>query len=389
MSDRVYLRPIPHADPAQSAFADVMADLARRAAPDGRGGGFGGGYARWLAGGPLRFDVVETIVRGAGGAGERGPLLSPDMLPEPPAGQAGRLAAILRNLEMLRAPVAGLDLDRPLIMGVVNVTPDSFSDGGVHFDPAVAVRSALRMVEEGADILDIGGESTRPGSDPVPEAQERDRVLPVIEGLFAAGRRTPISIDTRKAAVARAALAAGARIFNDVSALSYDPESLTVAREFAARGGAVCLMHAQGDPKTMQDDPRYADVALDVYDYLEQRVAACAEVGIGPESLIVDPGIGFGKTLAHNLALIRGFGLFHGLGCATLLGASRKRFIGTLAQEPEAARRAPGSIAAALMGADQGAQILRVHDVCETAQALRVWRALRHDRIEDDHARSV
>ncbi|MEO1503825.1 MAG: dihydropteroate synthase [Pseudomonadota bacterium] len=373
MSERIYLRPIPHGDAAQTAFADWNAETGLE--PDG--------YARWLAGGPERFDRVEPITRDLrSGSVYRGPLIAPDALPAPPEEQAERVRLIRRRLETERAPAAGVRFERPLVMGVVNVTPDSFSDGGRNLDPTAAIASALQMVEDGADILDIGGESTRPGAPLIPAAEEWARVGPVIEGLKEAGCRAPISIDTRKASVAQSALKAGARLLNDVSALTFDPESMSVAGEFIAKGGAVCLMHALGDPKTMQDDPRYDDVVLDIYDYLERRVAACEAAGLVRDCLIVDPGIGFGKTLGHNVALLRSLSLFQGLGCPVLLGASRKRFVGTLTEEPEALRRAPGSVAVALMGAVQGAQILRVHDVRETAQALRMQHALRHGRFD-------
>jgi dihydropteroate synthase len=229
------------------------------------------------------------------------------------------------------------------------------------------------MAEAGADILDIGGESTRPGADPVPEAEEIDRVVPVIAALRAGGLATPISIDTRNAAVARAAFEAGADLLNDVSALAHDPASLGLA---AASGRPVCLMHAQGNPKTMQAAPAYDDVLLDVFDHLEARVAAAVAAGIPRGRILVDPGIGFGKTLAHNLALVRGLSLLHGLGCAILFGASRKRFIGTIGGAEAPADRVPGSIAVALEALRQGAQVLRVHDVSATRQAVALWTAL-------------
>jgi dihydropteroate synthase len=258
-------------------------------------------------------------------------------------------------------------------MAVVNVTPDSFSDGGRWLDPEAAVAHAEAALAAGADILDIGGESTRPGSDPTPEAEERARVLPVIAALRARGVTAPISIDTRKAAVAEAAFAAGADLFNDVSALGFDPASAALA---ARSGRAVCLMHALGDPKTMQDAPAYDDVLLDVLDFLEARLAAAEAAGVPRARILLDPGIGFGKTVAHNLALVRGLAALHGLGCPILFGASRKRFIGTLGAAPDPAARAPGSIAVALEALRQGAQVIRVHDVAETRQALALWAAL-------------
>lgn len=321
------------------------------------------GRSHAVAGGWRRFAEVELLRRGR--PAERLPAEAAAALYPEAANAIERVAAP-------RAPVAGLTLDRPRVMGVLNVTPDSFSDGGLHQAADRAVRHGLEMADQGADLIDIGGESTRPGAEPVGLQQELDRVMPVIEGLVASGLGVPISIDTRKARVARAALEAGAAIFNDVSALSHDSESLSVARA----APAVCLMHAQGDPRTMQENPRYDDVVLDVYDYLEQRLAVAEAAGLPRARCLVDPGIGFGKTLAHNLALIRGLGLLHGLGAPILFGASRKRFIGALSGEAEAARRAPGSIAAALFAASQGAQILRVHDVAETVQALAVWQGI-------------
>jgi len=285
---------------------------------------------------------------------------------------AGRLAPpeLLERLGRPRDPIAGLALDRPLIMGVVNVTPDSFSDGGHYLAADAAIAHALRLEAEGADILDIGAESTRPGAEPVDLQEELRRVMPVIEAL-APRARARLSIDTRKAEVMRRAAQAGVALVNDVSALTHDPGALDAATE---TGLAVVLMHAQGDPRTMQDSPHYADVVLDVYDWLGARIDACEGAGIPRSRLIVDPGIGFGKTLAHNLALLGASSIFHGLGCPILLGASRKRFIGELAGA-DVEGRLSGSIAAALLGAGQGVQILRVHDVAATRQALAVWEA--------------
>ena len=270
-----------------------------------------------------------------------------------------------------RAPICGLSMDRPRIMGILNATPDSFSDGGHVTDFTTRVAD---LIEQGADILDIGGESTRPGAETVPVEEEWRRVAPAIEAAVASG--AVVSIDTRKAEVARRALSTGARLFNDVSALTYDPESFGVAKDYAEAGGAICLMHALGDPKTMQKEPRYVDVLREVYAYLEGRVKVAAEAGIPPEQVIVDPGIGFGKTLEHNLELMRGLGTFHDIGCPILLGASRKRFIGTLTGEDIAAERVHGSVSAAQIGASFGVQILRVHDVKATAQALAIWSAV-------------
>lgn len=319
--------------------------------------------ARPLAGGLFGFREIEVLRRGA----------DPEILPaDAVAALLPEEAETLDRLSAPRPPVAGIDMGRPSIMGVINVTPDSFSDGGLLGDAAAAIAHGLALAGAGADILDIGGESTRPGAEPVPLQQELDRVMPVIEGLKAAGCAAPISIDTRKAAVAEAALAAGAVLFNDVSALTHERRSLDVARY----AHAVCLMHAQGDPRTMQDNPRYADVLLDVYDFLELRLESARSAGIPRARIIVDPGIGFGKTIDHNLALLRRLSLFHGLGCPILLGVSRKRFIGTLSGVANARDRAHGSVAAAIAGLAQGVQILRVHDVAETRQALQVWQAI-------------
>jgi len=311
-----------------------------------------------LAGGPLWFDRVALHRRGAA------PCLI--HVSDLPTEARARLTAP-------RPPIACLALDRPRIMAVLNVTPDSFSDGGVHHRHADAVIAAHTLIDAGADILDIGGESTRPGSDPIPEAEERARVLPVIAALRAAGVGAPISIDTRKPGVARAALDAGADIWNDVSALGFDPASPVTA---AAAGVPVCLMHARGDPKTMQDAPHYEDVLLDVSDFLAARVAIAEAAGVSRGRLLVDPGIGFGKTVDHNLALVRGLAILHDLGCAIVFGASRKRFIGAVAGVPVPADRVPGSTIVALEALRQGAQVIRVHDVAETRQALSVWEAL-------------
>jgi dihydropteroate synthase len=310
-----------------------------------------------LAGGWCWFDRVEVLERG-----QRGRIL--------PVSECA--ADVLERLCARRADFAGLNLDQPRIMGILNVTPDSFSDGGLFLAADAALAQAHSMAE-GADIIDIGGESTRPGAVDVSVDEELRRTEPVISALRGAGLSAVISIDTRKAAVAGAALRAGADVVNDVSALGFDAAlGPLVARE----GAPVILMHAQGAPASMQDDPRYGDVLLDVYDALAARVVAAEAMGIARSRIAVDPGIGFGKTAAHNLALIRGLSLFHGLGCPILLGASRKRFIGTYGMAAEAADRMPGSLAVALAGVAQGVQMLRVHDVAETRQALRLWQAV-------------
>jgi len=308
--------------------------------------------------------AAAEIVERNGTSVRRRLVTAAELLATPHAG----LEPVLQRIAAPRAAIADIPLARTLVMGIVNVTPDSFSDGGRYLDSAAAVAHALQLEAEGADILDIGGESTRPGADPVGADEECRRVLPVIEAVVKQGG-VPVSIDTRKAEVMRRAADAGARIINDVSALTHDTGSLDAAAKIEL---PVILMHAQGDPRTMQDHPRYDDVVLDVYDWLDARIAACERAGIARERLIVDPGIGFGKTLAHNLALLASLSIFHGLGCPVLLGASRKSFIGKLLGVPPA-ERLPGSLAAALAGVDQGVQIVRVHDVAATCQALAVW----------------
>jgi dihydropteroate synthase len=286
---------------------------------------------------------------------------------------AGDLPGEVRDrLSAPRPYFGGMAMDRPRIMGILNVTPDSFSDGGRFLAPEAALTQA-QVMARGADVLDIGGESTRPGAAEVELAEEVARTAPVIAALRAGGLGVLISIDTRKAAVAKAALAAGAGIVNDVAAMGFDP---AMAGVVAAAGAPIILMHAVKTPATMQDDPRYDDVLLDVYDFLKDRIAVAEAAGIPLARIMVDPGIGFGKTAVHNLTLIRGLSLFHDLGVPVLLGASRKRFIGTIGGEDQADRRMPGSVAVALAGVAQGAQVLRVHDVAETRQALRLWQAV-------------
>lgn len=256
---------------------------------------------------------------------------------------------------------------QPVVMGIVNVTPDSFSDGGRTADTERAIAHGLQLAREGAGILDVGGESTRPGSDGVPEQQELDRVIPVIEALAKEGLK--VSCDTRKARVMREALKAGAAIINDVSALQHDTGSMAAMAEADC---PVILMHAQGDPKTMQLSPSYEDVVLDVFDGLQSRIEACVASGIARARIIADPGIGFGKTFRHNLDLLNRFSIFHGLGVPLLMGLSRKGFVGALTGEKLAANRVHGSVGGALWSALNGAQILRVHDVKATVEALAV-----------------
>ena len=324
-----YYRAIPMTDPARPAGAYV------------------------LAGGWCWFDRVEVLSRSA----------------PPHVVAAGDVPAeVLARLTTPPAPMAGLTFDAPRLMGILNVTPDSFSDGG-RFIGTDAALAQVRVMAD-ADILDIGGESTRPGAVLVDVATEITRTAPVIAAIRAAGIAKPISIDTRKAGVVQAG---GADIVNDVSALTYDPDMADVV---AAAGCPIILMHAQGTPQTMQADPRYDDVLLDVYDWLAARIAVAEGAGIARNRIAIDPGIGFGKTVPHNLALLQRLSLFHSLGCPVLLGASRKRFIGTISRADAADARMPGSVAVALAGIAQGVQMIRVHDVSETRQAMRLWFAV-------------
>ncbi|MGJ8623306.1 MAG: dihydropteroate synthase [Yoonia sp.] len=308
-------------------------------------------YSFPLAGGLCWFDTVAVHRRDGG-------------LRHIPAGDLPD--DVLDNLTRQRPAVAGLDLSAPRLMGILNVTPDSFSDGGQFNAPDAALTHALAMQDAGAAIIDIGGESTRPGAADVEIADEIARTAPVIAAIRAQSA-VPISIDTRKAAVGDAALNAGANLVNDVAAFTYDPALADVA---AQAGVPVCVMHAQGTPADMQIDPSYDDVLLDVYDFLQERVSVAVAAGIPRDQIVVDPGIGFGKTVAHNLTLLRGIAIFHGLGCPVLLGASRKRFISTIGGGAEATDRISGSVAVALFAARRGVQILRVHDIFATKQAL-------------------
>lgn len=357
MQRSIYIRPVGVFHPPQSP-----------AGHEAYGDDVWGGLP--LTGGPLSFAALEVIERGARGVVRRVIGLG-DMLERDWGRHTLAASDLLENIRMPRARLAGMSLDRPRIMGIVNVTPDSFSDGGSFLAAQSAIDHGLRLVEEGADILDIGGESTRPGSDTVPVEEELRRVMPVLEGLRAK-TDARISIDTRKAEVMRRAAEAGADILNDVSALTHDPAALETA---AASGLPIMLMHAQGDPKTMNDNPQYSDVALDVFDFLEQRIIACEKAGIPKAKLVADPGIGFGKHLHHNVAVLSAMSLYHGLGVPVLLGASRKKLIGQLCNVENAKDRVPGSLAAALHSISQGVQIVRVHDVAATRQAVSIWQA--------------
>ena len=357
MSDRTFLRP--------TGFVD---------APFGHDGK----VAR-LAGGLLWFSQVEMI----GWDGTK--RTSTDLVPvehvfEWIADRPDDERLAWERLTSARAPLQlgarTIRLDQPQVMGILNVTPDSFSDGGRFDGSEAAAEAGADMAAAGAAIVDVGGESTRPGAAMVWEGDEIERAIPVIRRLSSGGNA--VSADTRKAEVMRAAIEAGAGMINDVSALTFDPRSAEV---LAASTVPVVLMHHKGDPATMQDDPRYADVLVEVYLWLEERIAAAEAAGISRNRILVDPGFGFGKTVAHNLELTNGLALFHGLGCPIVLGASRKRTIGALDREVPADRRLGGSVAFALKAVDQGAQIVRAHDVPETIQALRMWRGLRDQAL--------
>jgi dihydropteroate synthase len=271
-----------------------------------------------------------------------------------------------------------INLRRPQVMGIVNATPDSFSDGGRHLAPEAALAHARRLIGEGADILDLGAESTRPGADPVPEEVEIARLVPLIAAIRAESR-VPISVDTMKPAVARAAVEAGASLWNDVTALRHAPDSLETA---AALGCDVILMHMQGEPRTMQAEPRYDDVVGEVAAFLAGRAEAAIAAGVARERISLDPGIGFGKHMTrHNLPLLAGLGRIVALGFPVLLGASRKSFIGAVSRGAGPRERLGGSIAAALAGAAAGVAAVRVHDVAETVQALDVWAAIDATRV--------
>ena len=349
MPVRTYLRPVQFVDTPVGRDGEV----ARLA------GGLG-----WFAG----YERVEV---------EDGRRVSQRTLTIAEAEADERLAPLIARISAPRAPLRlggrVLRLEQPLVMGILNLTPDSFSDGGRHAeDPAGAAQAGVDMGIAGAAIVDVGGESTRPGASEVWEGDEIARVAPVIERLARSG--AAVSVDTRKAAVMEAGLAAGAHVVNDVAALLWDARALEVV---VKAGCPVVLMHSPDPDKGGHARVSYGDVLTEVYDWLEARVDAVAAAGVDRAKILIDPGLGFGKSLQDNLALLNGLALFHGIGCGLVLGASRKRMIGALSNEAPAAERLGGSLALALKGAELGAQLIRVHDVFETAQALRVWRGLK------------
>ncbi|MBW8783579.1 MAG: dihydropteroate synthase [Novosphingobium sp.] len=364
MTASLYIRPIAFADSPQSEEGEMVR----------------------LAGGMVYASRFALIVREDGKIIERRRVSAPAMaealaaLPEALATEGEAQWAALRFAHPpLQLGSRRIRLDQPQVVGILNVTPDSFSDGGQFLDdPDAANAHAAAMLEAGAAMVDVGGESTRPGAAAVWEGDELKRVIPAVERLAAMG--AAVSVDTRRVAVMEAAVAAGAQIVNDVSALRHDPRSL----EFVARAGIpVVLMHAPGTGDNLHGGASYGDVVLDVFDWLRARRNAVIGAGIPRERIILDPGIGFGKSIADNLALLNALPLFHTLGQPLMVGASRKRMIGALSNEAPAHRRLGGSLALALKAMDAGVQLLRVHDVTDTVQALRVWRGLRDAALTD------
>ncbi len=358
-TDRIYLQP--------TAF------VARPHGLDGR--------VERLRDGALWYSAYQLTRRDEAGGRRKGEALVPvDEIaatlatwPDAVRAQGERqLAALHSPTKPLTLGERVIRLDQPKVMGILNVTPDSFSDGGKHIDSEAAANAGFAMGEAGAALVDVGGESTRPGAPLIWEGDEIERVRPVIERLARGG--VAVSADTRKAAVMEAALGAGAAIINDISALLYDERALDVVRQ---AGCPVILMHAPSQKSDPHEGGEYQDVLFDVYDWLAARVAAVEAAGIARDHIIVDPGIGFGKGVADNLALVNGAALFHTLGCPLLIGASRKRMIGALDHEAPAERRLGGSLALHLAAIERGAQIIRAHDVPETVQAIRLWQGLR------------
>ena len=336
------------------------------------------GTSARLAGGMLWFTQIEVIDKtGAATTRELVNLRGWDaFVAGLPTDKQSRCNLLYGRMTSPRTPLTmgerTIRLDQPLVMGIINMTPDSFSDGGKNADIEAAASAAIAMSSAGAAIIDVGGESTRPGAPLVWEGDEIQRVEPLVQRLASAG--TAVSIDTRKAAVMEAAVAAGAGMINDISALLFDDRAVEVAK---AKGVPVVLMHAPSQSSDPHKGGDYGDVVTDVFDWLEARVDAVEAAGIPREKILVDPGIGFGKSLAENLSIINSLSIYHGLGCAILFGASRKRMIGALSNEAPVEARLGGSVFLAMRAVEQGAHVLRVHDVPETVQAVQVWRGLR------------
>ncbi len=349
MTDRVYYRPV----------SLLFGKDARQAISAGWAGRLGGHDQ-------IAFSHVERIERKGSETSRR--VLDFDEFASDP---------ICGAITAKRADFGPLSLDATRVMGIANVTPDSFSDGGRLSNAGAAIAFCEQMITDAADIIDVGGESTRPGSDPVSEEEEAQRIVPVIEAF--AGR-IAVSADTRKPDVMRIAARAGAGIINDVSGLTYHADN---AKTIAELGLPVAIMHAQGEPKTMQLSPKYEDVLLDVYDVLEERIALAEAAGIPKSNIMIDPGIGFGKTYRHNLDVLQGLSIYHGLGVALMVGASRKAFIGALTGESVAANRIVGSTAVAVQASLMGSHLVRVHDVKQTKQSLSVfWAAMDPDSTD-------
>ena len=353
---RLYLRPV----------AKLARDLLAESEP--------------LAGGPLGFDAVEAILRPPTGASTVA-LTSLAQLrrwaKDEGSARRDEVTRWLRQMAPRPENILDLSAERPLLMGVLNITPDSFSDGGDFLAPDVALKQANALVIAGADILDLGAESTRPGAEATAAKEQLHRLLPVLERLSDLG--VPISVDPRSAAVMRVAIAAGASVINDVSGFGHDPASLAAIAETEV---SVVLMHSRNAPATMQRSPRYDDVLLDVYDELAARLDVLTTAGVARNRIILDPGIGFAKSAEHNLQVLARLSLLHGLGRPLLIGLSRKSFIARISRGEAPKERLPGSLAGALWALNHGAQILRVHDVGQTWQAVQLWNRLVGNGVE-------
>ncbi len=312
----------------------------------------------FLGGTKVRFDSFKIVQRGK----------PSEIIPATEAPKEVLEAFIKR-----RSSALGLDFNKINIMGVLNVTPDSFYDGKENFEDSDFIKKGLDLINSGLDIIDVGGESTRPGAKELSVHAEKKRVSEVIRIIKKTFPKIIISIDTRKSEVAKAALKAGASIINDVSGLTFDRKILSVAAEF---GAGICIMHSKGLPENMQNQPSYENVLLDIYDFFEEKLNQVSKAGISEERIIIDPGIGFGKSLSHNKTLIKSLSFFHGLGFPVMVGLSRKSFIGEIVKELDPAKRLGGSLAALLTAISRGAHLVRVHDVSESKQAIEVWNSL-------------